>query len=167
MTALDTKLFYLINNLAQKSQFWDQIWVFANKYGIALFTVIVLLYFFRSRKIFWTAALSAILSRGILTEAIRYLYHRPRPFMALENVKLLIEMKNNEASFPSGHTAYMFAIALAVYLFNKKIGGILILVALLLSVTRIYLGVHYPLDIIGGIIIAAISVYIVRIFKRS
>lgn len=160
--AWDIKLFYAINNLAEKSQFWDQLFILANKYAVAVFTIILLVYFFRSRKVFWTAALSAILSRGILTEAIRFFYHRPRPFVALENVKRLIEKNGLEASFPSGHTAYIFAIALAVYLYDKKIGGILMAAVVLLTFARIYLGVHYPSDIIGGILIAYLSVLLVQ-----
>ncbi len=162
MQNLDTKLFQAINSLAEKSQFWDRVFVFGSKYAVLIFALILAIYFFKSRKIFWAAGISALLSRGIFTEVIRFIYDRPRPFVALENVKLLIEKNGSEPSFPSGHAAFLFAIALAVFLFDRKIGAILTVVALIFSVARIYTGVHYPFDILGGLLIALVSVFLVR-----
>ncbi|MBI4050790.1 MAG: phosphatase PAP2 family protein [Candidatus Doudnabacteria bacterium] len=166
MLELDIKIFRIINNLAEKSGFWDKFFIYGTRYSILIFSVILVLYLFKRRRVFWTALLSAALSRGIFTELIRYFYHRKRPFVALPDVKLLIEKNGLEASFPSGHAAYMFAIAFAVWLFNRKIGAILIIAALILSFGRVYVGVHYPGDILGGIAVAAISVLAVRSFRR-
>ncbi len=162
MLDLDINLFRIINDLAEKSKFWDKFFILGTRYSIIIFSVILVLYLFKRRRIFWTALLSAALSRGIFTELIRYFYHRDRPFVELDGVKLLVEKNGLEASFPSGHAAYMFAIAFAIWLFDKKIGAILIVLAIVLSFGRVYVGVHYPGDILGGIVVAAISVYLVR-----
>lgn len=162
MLDLDTKLFRAINNLAGQSEFWDQIFIFSARYGILIFAVILIFLLFRRRKMFWTALFSAILARGILVELVRFFYNRPRPFVALQNVKVLIEKEAGEPSFPSGNAAFIFAIAVAAYLFNKKIGVMLIALALILSLARIYTGLHYPLDIIGGIATAGLSVFMIR-----
>ncbi len=166
MMEIDIRYFRLINDQAGISPLIDQVILFANKYSIIFFSAVILFYLFRKRRIFWTALLSAGLSRGILTEAIAYLYNRPRPFEELEDVKLLVEASNLHSSFPSGHASFLFAVAFSVFLYRRKIGFVLILLALAVSVGRIYLGVHYPSDILGGIILAMISVWVVRSFRR-
>lgn len=166
MLNLDVKLFRAINDLAGRSETWDGILSFAAEYSLIIFSLILILLFFSRRKLFWTALFSSILARGILVELIRFFYRRPRPFAALENVKLLIEKEAGEPSFPSGTTAFIFAIAIAAYLFDKKIGVILILLALVLALARIYGGAHWPLDIIGGIAVAGLAVYMIRKLLR-
>lgn len=167
MQDLDTKIFQAINNLAERSGVSDQVFVFLSKYSLIIFSLVLVYYLFKKRRVFWAALISAILSRAILTELIRFLYHRPRPFVALEKVKLLIPKDSLEASFPSGHASLLFAIAFAVWLYDRKIGAILIVAAVLMSFARIYTGVHYPSDIIGGIVVALVSVLVVsKIIRR-
>lgn len=160
----DTKLFYAVNNLTHHSAFLDRLAAAANKYSLVLFGLILVWYFFKNRRAFWTAFWSAFLARGVFTILIRYFFPRTRPFVLLENVNRLVPQDPKEASLPSGHTATFFAIALAVYLYDKRAGSVLFILALLLSVNRIFVGVHYPLDIVAGIIVAAVSVWIVRKF---
>ena len=167
MTDLDIKIFYAINGLAGKSNFWDQVFVFFAEYALWIFGAVLVVYLFVNRKIFWTGLASVILSRAIFTVIIRYLYPRPRPFLTLLNVRQLIEKNGAEPAFPSGHTAIVFSIAFTVYLFNKKMGVILIVAALIFTFARIYVGVHYPTDILGGIGVAAIAVYIVDKIKQK
>lgn len=159
----DTRWFHNINDLAGRSMGLDRLLVFANKYGLYFFALTVIIYFFVHRRIFWAAFWAAILSRGIFTEVIRFFYHRARPFGVLTNYHLLVP-KETEYSFPSGHAAFYFAIAFAVYLYDKKAGGWLLVLALILSLDRVFVGVHYPLDVLGGIIVGAISVCIVKKF---
>ena len=167
MTAWDIKLFYTLNDLAGKSELWDRVFIFAGNYAVIIFSIILAFYFFINRRAFWVAVFSAALSRGIFTEVIRYLYNRPRPFVALENVRVLIEKNGQEPSFPSGHAAFLFAIAFAVLLFNKKHGLILFIAAAFFTVVRVIVGVHYPLDIVGGLLVAAFSVALVRRFFKK
>ena len=166
MSGFDTKLFRLINDLAEKSEFRDQVFIFSSNYGLYIFAGVLIVLFFWRRRLFWAALVSVILSRAIITEVLRYFLKRPRPFVALKNVRLLVEKNAAEPSFPSGHAAIYFAIAFAVYLFNRKIGVILIIAALLASLARVYTGIHYPSDILGGILVALFSVYLVNKLKR-
>lgn len=159
---LDTKIFEFVRGLAQESRFWDQFFVQANKYSVAIFSAALLWYFFRNRRVFWTGLFSALLSRGIFTALIHQIFYRPRPYNIFRELEALIDTQDLGSSFPSGHAAYFFAIAFVVWLRDRKIGGILILGALLFSFARIFLGVHYPLDILGGIVAALISVWIVK-----
>lgn len=151
----------MINNLAGQSELWDQILSFAAEYTLIIFSLALVYLLLRSRRAFWIALFSAILARGILTEIVRYFYQRPRPFAALPDVKLLIEKEASEPAFPSGTTAFIFAIAIAAYLYDKKIGVILIVLASILALARIYTGAHYPLDIAGGVAVAGLAVFMI------
>ena len=116
--AYDAELFYLLNNLSGKSEFFDWIIIFAAEYlgwfAVAAFLVVLFFSLFSKSeklKIFLTAAVSVVLSRFIITEIIRFLYCRPRPFMAYAVKQLVNE---NHCSFPSGHAAFFFALAMVV-----------------------------------------------------
>lgn len=168
MSELDLKFFYSINQYTGFPEGVEKVLLLGVRYSIVFFSAVLVYYLFKRQRVFWTGLLAAALSRGILTELIRYFYHRPRPFVALEGVRRLIEKDGLEASFPSGHAAFMFAVAFGVFVYNKKAGAILIALALILSLARVYAGVHYPSDIAGGIMVGAISVYLVRkIIKKN
>jgi undecaprenyl-diphosphatase len=70
-------------------------------------------------------------------------------------------------SFPSGHIAFLFALAIAVYFFNKKWGLVFFILSLLVGLARIFVGIHYPLDILGGIVIGIVSAIVVRALIRK
>lgn len=175
---LDIKLFHLLNNFTGKSQIFDSLTVFLAAY-LQYFIVaafILLLYFSAySRReklyIFWTTTISIIVARLGVTEIIRLFYHRPRPFITLEVSKLLSDSQwfysDTEWSFPSGHSAFFFAMATAIYLYNKKWGIGFFVVAIIMNISRIIAGAHYPLDIIGGAITGAAVGYSVFYFAEK
>lgn len=169
--SLDLKLFYLLNNLANKSPISDAIIVFFATYlpyfVVAIF--ILLLYFARYSKkqkflILWTTILSAIIARLGITEIIRLFYHRPRPFISHQMHQLISE---NTWSFPSGHSAFFFALATAIYLSNRKWGISFFIAAIIINISRVIAGVHYPSDIIGGIIIGVSTVFLIFFLARK
>jgi undecaprenyl-diphosphatase len=161
---LDVKLFYFLNNLTGKYPVFDAFIVFLASYLQYLLIVVFLLflYFFqdsRTRKIriFLITTASTIIARFGVTELIRFFYHRPRPFIVYQLHPLIVD---NEWSFPSGHSAFFFAMATAIYLYNKKWGIGFFIAAILMNVSRIISGVHYPSDILGGLIIGMAVAYL-------
>jgi undecaprenyl-diphosphatase len=104
-------------------------------------------------------ATAVILSRGIITEVIRFFYNRPRPFLALSFVPLLNE---NSGSFPSGHASFFFALAPLAFLINKKAGYWFLVSSFSMVFARVAAGVHWPSDILGGIAIGLASFWIVK-----
>lgn len=162
---LDVKLLYFLNNLTGKSQIFDALTVFLASYLqyilIAAFLLLLYVSAYSKREkldIFWTIILSVGIARFGITEIIRFFYHRARPFLTHQLHQLILE---NKWSFPSGHSAFFFAMATAMYLYNKKWGIGFFIAALLMNVSRIIAGVHYPSDILGGMVVGIVVAYAV------
>ena len=162
---LDTQLFYLLNNLAGQSQFFDSTVVFLASYFpyilIVLFLAILLFSHYHPKleklEILLTVGISSVVARFGVTELIRFFYHRPRPFLDHAVNQLLT---NDNWSFPSGHATFFFAVATAIYLYNKKWGIFFFIAAILMAVSRVIAGIHYPSDIIGGALIGIAVAYV-------
>ena len=110
---------------------------------------------------FALTVLSVILSRGLIAELIRHFYFRARPFVVLQFTPL-INVSATEPAFPSGHAAAYFALAVAAFYFGKKTGFWFLTITILMAFARIYVGVHWPLDILGGALIGIISALIIK-----
>lgn len=165
--SIDTSVFNAIHGLAGDSVWLDFLGVFFAKY-LPYFIIVgflVGLLFVRDwRRRFYDfvlITLSILLARGIILEFIRFVYYRPRPELVL-SVDTLIETPSLP-SFPSGHAAVFFALGAALWFLNKKWGLFLLSAALIVSVGRVFVGVHWPSDVIVGALIGVFCAYIVKL----
>lgn len=168
---MDLIIFNFLNSFAGKSAILDKIIVFFAEYlgGILIFGALSLIVISYNRKkefqIFLLSIFSALVSRFFFTEIIRYYYPRPRPFAVL-NINQIIN-HSTTPSFPSGHAAFYFALAFAVYLYHKKAGAFFLTGAALISISRVAGGIHYPSDILAGAILGYFTAIFVRfIFQK-
>jgi undecaprenyl-diphosphatase len=165
---MDYALFQLINNLVGRWWPLDLFGVFCAEYLIFVmaFAVVILFFIWKDsaqKKIHQKVVLKSFAAAAlgyIFKIIIQLIYQRPRPFITHDVLQLI----NNpfDASFPSGHTILAFALAFSVYFYNKKLGSVFLFLAALVGLGRIYVGVHYPLDILGGILVGALSACIVQ-----
>jgi undecaprenyl-diphosphatase len=169
---MDYFLFQLINNLAGRWWALDIFGIFCAEYliFIMIFIAAILLIVWKDpaqRKVHQMTALKSFLAALLgyfLRIVIQFIYFRPRPFVT-HSVTQLIN-RSAIASFPSGHTVLAFALAFSIYFYNKKLGAGLLILAALVGLGRVYVGVHYPLDILGGILVGTLSAFAVeRFFK--
>jgi len=124
---------------------------------ISIVTCIVLLCVKRYRKVGKTAALSLILDFAVVNLLLKNLFARTRPYVLLEGL-LLITREPSDYSFPSGHTGACFAVASVLFLCcPKKIGIPAIIVAALIAFSRLYVGVHFPTDVLAGMVIGILT----------
>lgn len=116
-------------------------------------------------------ALIALLFSDLIVLALKNIVHEPRPFLTVENVRLLISESDPNA-FPSGHATSTLAVV-SVFLFNmdeliKKyqivVDIILTIFAILIMFSRIYCGVHYPDDVLAGALIGIFGAFLVNRF---
>lgn len=104
--------------------------------------------------------ISLILATVIGEGIIKHLFRRARPFIKMKKNKLLIA-KPITYSFPSGHSASSFAAAGIFIMMNDKASLYMIILASLIAFSRLYLNVHYPSDVVIGVILGIICSKIV------
>lgn len=103
-------------------------------------------------------ALGILFSQALIKDW-SYAFFRPRPF-AMEPVNLLF-YRPSVSSFPSIPIAVAFTFAMGAWYANRRIGKILFALGILYALARVYAGVHYPSDVIGGAAIGAGMVWLV------
>lgn len=121
---------------------------------------LVLLLVPRTRKCGIVMAVSMLLTMIVGNEIIKKVVARPRPCAVDRGVTLLIPFPS-QYSFPSGHTSNSFSAAVSIFLFYRKPGIIALVVAGIIAFSRMYLFVHYPTDILGGILLGTLDAILV------
>jgi len=154
---MNNLLFFNINNLAEKNPLLDAFMVFNSElliYVLIILTGIIIFHTHRKKKIrYLTLFVIDICSSFALYMFIQYLLPMKRPFQALPVKQLVHHVLSG--SFPSGHTTIAFALGIGLFLYVSRTWGTYVLLcAALIGFARIFVGVHYPVDILGGVILA-------------
>lgn len=163
----DVSLLRDINDLAKQApRSVDRAVEFIGEYGlIALVVLLAALCWWRVARrapaADAPAAVAGVLWSGLaagvallLNIPIRALVARPRPFVDHDGVDVLVHGKT-DYSFVSDHATLTAAMAVALFMVSRKIGAVAILLALGEGFCRVYMGVHYPTDVIGGFALGA------------
>ena len=111
-----------------------------------------------------TALASAALAL-LVNQAIAQLWHRDRPFAAHPSAHVW-GSRSHDPSFPSDHASAAFAIAFAVLLFDRLAGAVLLVAALIVGVGRVFIGAHYPADVLAGLLVGLACALLVSRFGR-
>lgn len=154
-----------------RSDLWTWFWINITKLGnsgfIWLTTAILMLFFKKTRKIGIVSLCSIALCFLITNVGLKNIVARPRPYTQIAELMILTHPETS-FSFPSGHTANSFAIALIYYrMLPKKYGITAVVLATLIGLSRLYIGVHYPTDVIGGLFVALFTSSVVYfIYQR-
>lgn len=114
---------------------------------------ILLLIFKKTRRLGLCCACALLLDLLAVNIAIKPLVNRVRPYNVITDIVALTG-QHGDPSFPSGHSAASFACAWVLFRMERKKWGVSALIlAALISLSRLYVGVHYPTDVLGGILI--------------
>lgn len=162
---MNISLFTYFNNLST-NHFISDIVIFLHQYTYIIIGVIIILSIIISSRKFFTFALLflSIIFAWLFAENLKSIFHIPRPFVSLGITPLVYQ---NGFSFPSQHMSVFSAIAVSIFLINKRFAIILLVLAILVGVSRVILGVHYPIDIIGGFFVGSIvSLVLIYFFKK-
>jgi undecaprenyl-diphosphatase len=156
---LDQAVFFWINQ-GQRNFFFDQIMPYVTEFNHWKYWILltgILLFVFGGKKLRFTLLLTALLV-GILDYSNSFffkpLFARVRPCNALSQVHLFWPCPRS-FSFPSSHAANLFGALLFLSYNYRAWTPWLLSVALLVGYSRIYVGEHYPLDVLGGVLLGA------------
>ncbi|MCK9801233.1 phosphatase PAP2 family protein [Pseudomonas chlororaphis] len=164
MEELNRSLFLAINASAEASLPMRELAIFFAQWMVFCVPLLLaVLWIFgeqRQRRVVLLAGLSIALALAC-NLVIRELWFHPRPFMLGLGQNFLAHAPG--ASFPSDHASGLFAMAFALILASlRKTGLVMLGLALLVSWARVYLGVHFPFDILGGCLVGLLSAWLVR-----
>ena len=176
---VNVDLFYFFNHNFQNPIF-DAIMPVVTHFGgfkvLVVVLIAIILYAHlkdkKTLKKIGILALVAFLCSDIVVAILKHLIREPRPFVTLDNVHLLIN-ETDPLSFPSGHTASTVSFV-TFFVLNMKelakkhykiIDAALILFAVTIPFSRMYVGVHYPGDVLAGAVIGILGAWIVNRYK--
>lgn len=150
-----TPIFIVISSLGDHGSIW-------------LIIIIILLLNSKTRIIGLHALLAYGLCLLITNGILKNVIGRGRPFDVHREIIPLIN-RPTDYSFPSGHTAMAFTIAILLNkLYDNKRGILMIVLATLIALSRLYLGVHFLSDIIGGIVVGwLIAIFVYWLYKLT
>ena len=179
---MDNSFFRCINRLANRTGWAHGIFTSYAKYGIVLFAVLLIVAYLDGRQhddlravagSVWAvgAALVALGIGQLIGGVIGGVIDRARPYETMAGVQLLVD-KTTDFSFPSDHATAAGAVAVGLVLTNRRWGIFAGVLAVVMAFTRVYVGAHYPADVLaglalGGAVAAAGAVLVVPLLSRG
>lgn len=165
---MDYRIFRTINQFAGRYQLFDTIMVAISQKVRYLYLILLIFMWFRNhsyKKVTLYAFISVVITI-LLNCLIKLFYFKPRPFVKLWVHLLPPSPSKKNSSFPSKHTTLAFAVATSVLLYKRVMGFILFILAFLAGFSRIWMGQHFPSDIVGSAFLGSFTSIIVYITKR-
>ncbi len=172
LNQLNASIFTFINQFADQNPILDQIEIAVGQYLPFLFILMLVYLWFKKddkqnnfKHTTLYAGYATVL--GLITNyVIGLFYFHPRPFM--DHLGTTLAHHSAQSSFPSDHTTFMLSMALMLLYFKptKRFGLVFILLGLWGGISRVFIGVHYPFDILGSILVSTFSSYFIFIISQ-
>ncbi|MDT8716496.1 phosphatase PAP2 family protein [Clostridium sp. 19966] len=169
---MNMEFFRLINNLAYQNRIIDEIMIFFSKYVPYMFMLIMVIVFLRGilnknlecRQSAVSTLIFTIINM-IISSIIGGIYYVDRPFV--HNKVNLLFHHVQDASFPSDHATGTMSIARGFASYNKWLSIALTVLSLFVGFSRVYVGHHYPADVIGAYIMVLFTSWIYNLKLRN
>ncbi|EJS66847.1 undecaprenyl-diphosphatase [Bacillus cereus] len=156
---LNIDAFRAINDLGKQYSFLNSTMIFLAEYMVYFLGLIIIAYWFtrsRKNKMMIIQALIAFVTAEIIGKLAGKFYLNYQPFVVLPDVNKLVNHAVDN-SFPSDHTILFFSICFSFWLVRKKTGWLWLVLAFCVAISRIWVGVHYPFDVVTGALVGSIS----------
>lgn len=169
-TSMDGNLLLWIQKHARFNA-WNFFWIAVTSLGNAGIVWLLLSAALLCQRRTRDAGQAALLSMGLCfllcNILLKNLVARTRPYEVIPDLTTLIPHPT-DYSFPSGHTSASFACALVLFgMLPKKYGVPILCLAVLIALSRLYVGVHYPSDVLGGLLVAVgVSTFVLWLWNR-
>ncbi|MBM7603178.1 undecaprenyl-diphosphatase [Metabacillus crassostreae] len=162
---MDKKLFVFINKMAGKSELLDKLMIYASNemryiYPIAFIFILIYQPKRTRRNFLFTSAFIMLLNYCVIF-LVKKIKYRPRPFITRQaNVLLSSKL---DSSYLSKHTLFAFSISTLIYMINKVLGKYLFILSMFMGLSRVWVGVHYPLDAVRGGILGSLCSLVMKL----
>lgn len=170
---MDTAAFRAVNRFAQRTGWLHPVGVAFARYGIVLFGVALLVGWWLGRSRADTATVAAVACAVVavfvalgLAQMIGHQVDRARPYDTIPGAGVLIA-RTKDFSFPSDHATTSGAVAAGLWFVDRRLGRVTAGLAVVMAAARVYVGAHYPLDVLAGLLLgAAVAVAVNRLAVR-
>lgn len=159
LSEINIELFRMFNDLGKEVMFLNPIMIFFAKYMKYFLLFGIIMYWFtreRENRIMIISSIFAFVVAEVFGAIAGSIHSNNQPFAELSNVNQLIGHAIDN-SFPSDHAIEFFSICITFLLFKKNLRYVWLAIAILVSISRVWVGVHYPADILVGAILGIIG----------
>ncbi len=165
---MDAAFYRAVNRFATRTGWLHAPVVAYAKYGVALFALALLVGWWLGRQRDSTADVAMVACTIVavfvalgLAQVLGYLVDRARPYDVMTSVKVLVD-RTKDFSFPSDHATVVGAAAGGLWFVDRRLGRSVAGLALLMAFARVYVGAHYPGDVIAGLALGAATAVLIR-----
>lgn len=156
LSEVNISLFRLVNDLGKEYTYLNPVFSFIAEYMVLILALgVVIIWFTRDKnnRIMILCATITFICAFTIGKISGQFHSNYQPFAELSGVNKLID-KEKDNSFPSDHTILFFSYCISFWLFKRGWSILWIMLAFLVGISRIWVGVHYPFDVIAGILIS-------------
>lgn len=162
LQGVDRSWYVAINHFAQHTPALHEAFRLYAQYGVVLFALLLLGAWWRARGTGNTARVSASLWAPLGTllavavnQPVARMVGERRPYDSVPHALVLVS-RTTDFSFPSDHAVMASAVAIGVLLADRRLGVLAAVMALLMAFARVYVGAHYPFDVIAGLVLGSV-----------
>jgi undecaprenyl-diphosphatase len=147
--------------------YFDVLYFFSYWYIWLIVVIISLIFLFKNTKKSLFLLWMSLVIAQIIETGLKHFSPWSRPFLESGSAPPDWLTSYSQGSFPSGHAMKGIIVLYFLFLYNKKIFFLAIPGVLIMDFTRIYFGLHYPIDILGGSIIALVIIFMLNYFLKN